>query len=148
MRTRHTRAFPLALLLLLHLCVFASPVHLTAQGNGGPPIFLSLPDVYPDVDGRVVLLREPGREIVVVAETVTPEDLTMALRMLQRFRRERGQPETGRGHMIPIVGYAPPPVLDAAERARLDQVLVDLKARPSANVGNLGRGRWMPYRER
>jgi hypothetical protein len=69
----------------------------------------------------------------------------MAFRLLERFRRERGQPASGRGHMIPIVGYAPDPILDPAHRTRLDAALADLKTRPFANVGTLGRGRWMRY---
>ena len=145
---KHHRSLRLVLCTLVTLGAAVSPVHVTAQGGGAMPIFLALPDAYPDVDGRVLLLREPGREIVVVAESATPEDLTMALRMLGRFRRERAQPQAGRGHMIPIVGYAPDPVLDPTERARLDATLADLRARPYANVGNLGRGRWMRYEPR
>ena len=148
MRTQN-RALVLALLALFQLAgASAGPHPLAAQGNDERSIFLALPNAYPDVDGRVVLLREPGREIVVVAESATPEDLTIAFRMLERFRREHGQPPAGRGHMIPIVGYAPDPVLGADERARLEGLLVDLKGRPFANVGNLGPGRWMRYTER
>ena len=141
----HHRSLALTIYTLLALGVSAAPASLAAQGSGTTPIFLALPDEYPNVDGRVLLLREPSREIVVVAQTATPEDLTVALRMLERFRRERGQPTAGRGQMIPIVGYAPDPVLEMVERTRLDAALADLKARPFANVGNLGRGRWMRY---
>jgi hypothetical protein len=70
------------------------------------------------------------------------------MRMLARFRREQGQPEPRRGQMIPIVGYAPAPVLSAAERSRLEAALTELKARPVAVLGNLGRGRWMRWEAR
>jgi hypothetical protein len=106
-----------------------------------------MPDAYPDVDGRVMLLREPGREIVVLSDTATPEDLGVAVRMLARFRRERAQPEQGRGHMIPIVGYVTQ-ALSAERRSTLEAALEELRARPFANVGNLGRGRWMPWEPR
>jgi hypothetical protein len=104
-----------------------------------------MPDVYPDVDGRVVLLREPGREVIVLSDAATAEDLTIAMRMLARFRRQHGQPQARRGQMIPIVGYAPAPSLSGGQRSRLESVLSELKARPPANVGSLGRGRWMRW---
>jgi hypothetical protein len=129
-------------LALLGCSVSAGSV--AAQDNAAP-VFLALPDVYPDVDGRVVLLREPGREVIVLSAAATPEDLTMAVRMLARFRRERGQPEARRGQMIPILGYAPAPVLDRVQRSRLESVLTELRARPEGTVGSLGRGRWMRW---
>jgi hypothetical protein len=143
MRTRN-RALTLALLSFLPLAAAVSPNPLAAQAEGAPPLFLALPDVYPDVDGRVTLLREPGREIVVLSDAATPEDLGVAVRLLARFRRERGQPERGRGHMIPIVGIVTPR-LDGAPRAQLEAALAELKNRPASNVGNLGRGRWMRW---
>jgi hypothetical protein len=142
------RAFALVLLAILQLQASLSPRPAAAQGNGTPPVFLALLDVYPDVDGRVLLLREPEREIIVLAATATPEDLTVAMNLLARFRRQHGPPESGRGHMIPIVGYAPPPALSVERRATLEAALAQLSARPFANVGNLGRGRWMSFTER
>jgi len=145
----HNRGLVLLLsALFVQLGGAAAPHHVTAQEGSSAPIFFALPEAYPDVDGRVLLLREPGREIIVLAQAATPEDLAVALNMLHRFRRERGQPEQGRGHMVPIVGYAPLPTLAAEERARLQASLDDLRARPLANVGSLGRGRWMHFDER
>jgi hypothetical protein len=143
MRTQN-RAMALALLSFLSLAATVSPTPLAAQAGGGPPLFLALPDDYPDVDGRVTLLREPGREIVVLSDAATPEDLGVAVRLLARFRRERGQPERGHGHMIPIVGIVTPH-LNHARRSRLEEALVELRNRPVTNVGNLGRGRWMRW---
>jgi len=143
MRTQN-RAPALALVVLALLVSTFSPSSLLAQADGGPPLFLAMPDVYPDVDGRVTLLREPGREIVVLSDTATPEDLGVAVRMLARFRRERGQPEQGRGHMIPIVGHVTQP-LSPERRSTLEAALEELRSRPFANVGNLGRGRWMRW---
>ncbi len=143
------RAYTLhAVVLTFVLALLGSavaPGSVRAQGNGATPVFLALPDVYPDIDGRIVLLREPGREVIVLSDAATPEDLTMALRMLARFRRQRGQPEARQGHMIPILGYAPAPVLSGAQRTRLHSVLTELKTRPPTNVGSLGRGRWMRW---
>jgi hypothetical protein len=141
MRTQN-RAAVLALLSMLPLVAAVSPHPLAAQGE--PPLFLAMPDAYPDVNGRVMLLREPGREIVVLSDAATPEDLGVAVRLLARFRRERGQPQQGRGDMIPIVGIVTPR-LDEARRTRLEEVFVELRSRPVTNVGNLGRGRWMRW---
>ena len=122
-------ALALVLLACLQLGASLTPSPAVAQGNGTPSVFLALLDVYPDVDGRVLLLREPGREIIVLAAAATPEDLSVAVTLLARFRRERGQPESGRGHMIPIVGYAPPPALSGERRAALEAALLQLRAR-------------------
>jgi hypothetical protein len=141
------RALALTLVVLSQLVTALSPSALLAQADGGPPLFLAMPHVYPDVEGRVTLLREPGREIVVLSDTATPEDLGVAVRMLARFRRERGQPEQGRGHMIPIVGHVTQP-LSPERRSALEAALEELRSRPFANVGNLGRGRWMQWNPR
>jgi hypothetical protein len=138
------RTFALALLSISALVAALSPVPLSAQGGGGPPLFLALPDVYPDVDGRVTLLREPGREIVVLSHSATPEDLGVAVRLLARFRREGRRAPQGRGDMIPIVGIVTPR-LNEARRTRLEAALAELRNRPVSNVGNLGRGRWMRW---
>jgi hypothetical protein len=140
------RAVTLAL-AFLSLAGGASATPLAAQDGSAPPLFLALPDAYPDVDGRVTLLREPGREIVVLSDAATPEDLGLAVRMLARFRRERGQPQPGRGDMIPLVGIVTPR-LDDARRSHFEDALVELRTRPVSNVGNLGRGRWMLWNPR
>jgi hypothetical protein len=142
MRTQN-RAIALALVSMLPLAAAVSPTPLAAQAET-PPLFLAMPDAYPDVDGRVMLLREPGREIVFLSDAATPEDLGVAVRLLARFRRERGEPQQGRGDMIPIVGIVTPR-LDEARRTRLEEVFVELRSRPVTNVGNLGRGRWMRW---
>jgi hypothetical protein len=141
------RALALTLVVLSQVASSAAPDPLLAQAGGGPPLFLAQPDVYPDVEGRVTLLREPGREIVVVSDAATPEDLGVAVRLLARFRRERGQLERGRGNMIPIVGIVTPR-LNEARRSRLEEALVELRNRPVTNVGTLGRGRWMRWNPR
>ncbi|MGE0161041.1 MAG: hypothetical protein AB7T31_16710 [Gemmatimonadales bacterium] len=142
-----THTFALTLLIALALAAALGPSPLAAQADGGPPLFLAMPDVYPDVDGRVTLLREQSREVIVLARDATPEDLGVAIRMLARFRRERGQPERGRGNMIPIVGHAGT-TLNAERRTRLETVLRELRSRPVTQVGNLGRGRWMRLDQR
>jgi hypothetical protein len=142
------RALVLGLFALLVQLSPGTPTPVAAQAGGTANVFLALLEVYPDVDGRVLLLREPGREIVVLAPAATAADLSVALSMLRRFRQDRETPQPGRGHMIPIVGYAPEPTLTDEERSRLEANLAALRDRPLANVGNLGRGRWMRFGER
>lgn len=147
MRTQSIRALGLALVALFQLGQVASPSAVAAQGNATPPLFLAMPDVYPDVEGRVMLLREPGREIVVLSSDATPEELGVAIRLLARFRREGRHPQEGRGDMIPIVGLVTPP-LSGEGRTSLESAIEELRNRPVSNVGNLGPGRWMRYQER
>ena len=142
-----TSAAGLALAALLVLCAVFTPDMVSAQDAARKPIFLALPDVFPDVDARVVLLREPGREIVVLdPAAATADELGTGLRLLARFRRDHGEPQNG--EMIPIVGFAPGPNLTPEERARLEAMIAELREMPVANVGHLGRGRWMRYGDR
>jgi hypothetical protein len=126
--------------LLLATALFSS---LEVAGQASEtPIFLALPETFPNVDARLVLLREPGREIVVFnPASVGVDELKVGLNLLARFRRERGAPT--RGQMIPVTGFAPAPRLTDAERSQLEAALAELRTRPIANVGNLGPGRWM-----
>ncbi len=134
-----------ALAALLVLTSPAMGVHAAAQSIPlNVPLFLVMPQSFPDVDGRFVLLREPGRDLVLLRDTdATPETLSVALRVLGRLnattpRRER------EGQMVPVTGYALTVPLSNDERTRLDAALVRLKSRPVAAIGNLGLGRSMP----
>ncbi|MDH3421979.1 MAG: hypothetical protein OEN00_03245, partial [Gemmatimonadota bacterium] len=140
----------LALLLVAAVACLGGgePSSLAAQEPGSRPIFLAMPESFPDLDARVVLMREQGRDIIVLRATdAEPEALSVALLVLARVSRERPVP-ADRGQMIPITGFVPTGELTAEKRAHLETTLADLRRRPMANVGNLGLGRWMRYRER
>jgi len=145
MMTRHQRCGMAALAALLVVAAASTPRALEGQASDRVPLFLAIPESFPDVDGRVVLLREPGRDIVLLrADDATPETLSVALRLLRRLnastpRRER------QGQMVPVTGYALRSTLEPAERERLDTALSRLKERPLAQVGSLGSGRSMPF---
>jgi hypothetical protein len=142
--TRGPAAF-LGLIVLLGVC---APAPLEGQDSATTPIFLALPETFPDVEARVVLIREPGRDIVVLkSDDAEPETLQVALLLLRRMTREHPV-SPDRGQLIPITGFVPRSELDPEERSRLEEALSDLGSRPLADVGNLGLGRWMPYRER
>jgi hypothetical protein len=145
--TAYNRISPLLLLgcvALLGAAGTAMPA--AAQGAGTRPIFLALPERFPDLGARVVLMREPGRDILVLKDAdATPEALKVALLLLQRMEREH-PPLADRGQLIPVTGFVSRREMPPAERQRLEGLLAELRERPLANVGNLGRGRWMPYR--
>jgi len=112
-----------------------------AQRPGTTPVFLALPDRFPNLDARVVLVREPDREIVVLdPAAATADELLIGLRLLNRVRRERGAATNG--EVIPVLGFYPPD-LAPGERRRFEAVLAELRRRPVATVGALGPGRWM-----
>lgn len=123
-----------------------TPTTASAQGAATRPIFLALPEAFPNLDARVVLVRAGGRDIVVLdPAAATADELVMGLRVLHRVRGERPNPTTG--EVIPILGFYPPE-LSTQERERLEGMLADLRAQPLTNVGNLGSGRWMRYSRR
>ncbi len=139
-----TSSAGLVLATVLALTAVFTPSTALAQGASARPIFLALPDRFPNLDARVVLVRERGREIVVLnPAAATADELVMGLRLLNRVRGERPNPTTG--EVIPLLGFYPPE-LTAEERARLEAMVAELRAQPLANVGNLGSGRWMRYR--
>jgi hypothetical protein len=141
----HAHSAVIALVAVLAGAAPLTPAPLAAQTTQ-KPIFLALPERFPDVGARVILLREPGREIVVLDTAAAgANELATGLRLLARLRRDRPEPPANRGQMIPIVGFAPDPDLTPRERTRLEAVLDELRARPIASVGTLGEGRWMAY---
>jgi len=140
----HARSTVLVLGLLALVAVL-SPARATGQGRGARPLFLALPQSFPDVDARVVIMREPGRDLVILNERdAEPETLHAALRVLERM--ERDHPLSGdRGQIIPVTGFVRRRDLDPERRSELTAVLDDLRERPLANVGNLGLGHWIRY---
>lgn len=146
MMTRDRAATFAMLMTLLAVAAFAGPSTLASQEPDRVPLFLAIPESFPDVDGRVVLLREPGRDIVLLRNSdATVETLTVGLHLLIRLN-ERVPRRPGQGQMVPITGYVQTQPLNGADYALLDDALTQLKARPVASIGNLGRGRSMPFR--
>jgi hypothetical protein len=126
----------------------AAPTPASSQDPGSLPLVLAIPESFPDVEGRVVLLREPGRDVVLLrASDATPETLSVALTLRRRLnastpRRER------QGQMLPVTGYARRAPLAAEEHERLSAALSRLEAREATSLGRLGRGRAMTFRDR
>lgn len=134
--------------LVFLLAVLGLPATAAGQELGNGPVFLALPNTFPDVDARAVLMRERGRDIVVLKEAdAHPETLEVALRVLERVRQNPA-PDTGLGQLIPITGFVYRTPLDPQARSRLETALDRLRRRPVTEVGTLGPGRWMPLSPR
>jgi hypothetical protein len=142
------RSAPSAVLVLVVLWALVSPVALQAQGTGSAPTFLAIPETYPDVEGPVIVLREPGRNIILLRESeATPEALSVGLTLLGRLT-ERTPLRPGLAHMAPVTGYHLRTPLAPERYAELDVLLTRLRERPVAHIGSLGFGRSMPLASR
>ena len=76
-----------------------------AQASPSAPVFLAMPQEFPDLDARAVLMLEPGRDIVVLdREDAGPETLDVALGVLERMRRDHPR-QADRGQLVPITGF-------------------------------------------
>jgi len=141
----HVRGHIVFAALLGFLACTALPV--LGQASPNNPIFLSIPQQFPDLDARAVLMREPGRDVVILKESdATPETLRVALAVLTRMRRDHPLPPD-LAQLVPITGFVFEGSLDPDERVQLEAALAELEERPLSNLGNLGMGRWLPYRE-
>lgn len=132
--------------LALALLAVSLPPSVLGQGVARNGLFVAIPEVFPDVDARAVIIRERGMDVVLLREEeATPEALAMSLVVLRRVREQHPRPENGQ--MIPIQGFVFTSPLSVQYRARLAATLARLKRRPTSSVGNLGRGRWVRYRD-
>lgn len=140
--TRH-----LGTLGLVAIVALASPRWAVTQGPSERPVFLAMPQTFPELDARVVLMREPGRDIVILRENdADPNALRVALMLMKRLDREN-PPGSDHTQIVPVTGFAGGADLEPERRAVLEAALADLRRQPLANVGNLGWGRWMRFLE-
>jgi len=139
-----TRAAAVTFAAALTLVVGLLPTTVSAQGRPSVPIFVAIPQIFPEIDARLILLREPGRDIVVLdPRDASPEALSAGLDLLSRLERPRPRP--GRGQMIPVTGFVRAGELPPDRRADLNATLRELREKPIAQIGTLGAGRWMPF---
>ena len=133
--------------LLLSSSALLPPVPLAAQhGNPQRPVYVAMPDAYPEVgvESTAMVFRDTGRDVILVRRSgTTARDLAAAALALGRMRSAELNPDSPSIH--PVVGYVLPP--DDEERLVrwMGEVLDRLEARPTAELGNLGAGRWMRW---
>jgi len=138
----------LATTMICTAFALAVPDSAVSQGQGSTPLVLAIPESFPDVEGRVVLLRESGRDVVLLrASDATPETLSVALTLRRRLNASTPRRE-GQGQMVPVTGYVRRLPLAAEERERLSQALAQLEAQQPTPLGRLGPGRAMAFRDR
>jgi hypothetical protein len=136
-----------AAMLLLALVTVVGAERAAAQDDDATPVFLAMPRQFPDFEARAILMRTPGRDIVILHDGETSaETLAVALGVLRRIRADT--PHVTQGQLVPITGFASRGGMTEQRARRLDTALQELRARPVTEVGNLGPGRWMTFRER
>lgn len=125
----------------------ASATRLESQATPRSRTVIALPDRFPNIDARALIVREPGLDVVLLRpEDATTDALTVALLTLHDLgpRRAGG----GSGEMIPIVGYE---VTNPPRRERvaaLERALDRLRAAETTTLGSFGSARWIPLARR
>jgi hypothetical protein len=130
------------LLVPIIAALLVTPIAAAAQDANASPVFVAVPDVFPDLEARALIVREPGRDIVVLdPEEATTEALAMALFLLGNLRERN--PDPSGGELIPITGFAMTRPPSGGHLRRIAGTLKRLEVAPTAPVGNLGPGRWV-----
>lgn len=131
--------------LLLVLLVALMPEPSFAQSDTRP-IFVAIPETFPSIDARAIVVRERGREVLVLRDTeATVDALAMALLSLRRAQAREPSPKLG--EIIPLMGFVVEYIPDE-HRARLQRTLAALERQPTGSMGTFGPARWVPYRSR
>jgi len=135
----------LRLTLFFALLACLAPGPLEAQA--GARTFVAIPDAFPPIEARAMVVREPGIDLVLLRDSeATLDALTMALHVL-RDARER-DPSPAQGQMLPITGFVMLRPAEGPIRAKLQAVLARLANARSVDLGSLGTGRRVALRGR
>ena len=129
---------------VIGISILFSLVPLADAGAQSPTsgVFLAVPQAFPDIDARAIVVRERGKEVVLLRhDDATPEVLDAALAVLRRVRDDRLP--SGQGQMIPITGFVRGSSLPPERRTPLEDALDALARRPVTSVGRYGLGQWV-----
>ena len=126
------------------LGMLAALVQATAvDAQQGRPAFLAIPEAFPPIEARAIVVRERGRDVVFLhRDHATPEAVEMSLRVLRDASDRTLRP--GQGEMIPITGYGLLGEMPAVRRAQLLQLLGRLESAPAEDTGSFGPARSIP----
>lgn len=109
-------------------------------GRNSTPVYVAIPDAFPPLEARAMVVREPGIDLIVLRDGEADLDaLTMSLHVLRDARARLPVPESG--VLIPITGFVMTGEVSTGVRTRLTETLRRLTAAESVDLGSLGRGR-------
>lgn len=135
-------ALSLILLAVAHGLLDGRP--LQAQATPSAATFIAIPDRFPDVEARAMVVREPGRDVIVLdPDEVSTDAFLMSLIVLERLKALDPTPVVGQ--MVPITGFVVDTPASGHPLRRLETALDRLRDRPVTDLGTLGSGRWMRY---
>lgn len=124
--------------IILAILAFVAPASLAGQAPSRT--YVAIPDAFPDIEAKAMVVREPGVDLIVLREGEADVDaLSMALHVL-RDARER-LPTPTAGSLIPITGFVVTTPVGRQARGRLEQTLRRLANAESVDLGSLGQGR-------
>lgn len=130
------------------LVILVVPAGVDAQQRaGGRNTVIAIPVTFPSIEARSILVREPGRDIVLLREDdASPETLMISLSVLRDARERESSPTVG--EMIPITGYAVTQPAAPGYQRRLSRALSRVRDAEIVDLGSFGPGRWILYRDR
>lgn len=122
------------------LALALEPADASAQQVRSARTYVAIPDAFPEIDARAMLIREPGFDLVVLRDgEATPDALAMALLALRDARERRPVPKTG--EMMPIAGFVVEESPTGRTRRVLERTLARLERADPTDLGSLGQGR-------
>jgi hypothetical protein len=107
---------------------------------------VAIPEVFPEVEARSVLVRTPERDVVLLRDgDDAPDALLMATALLRQLNTEHGAPDPGTGQMIPITGFVVTRAPGPGQRRRVEDAIRRVRAAPVSDLGSVGPARWIEY---
>lgn len=117
---------------------------LSAQAHR--PTVVAIPDAFPDVEARSVLVRTAERDVVLLRDGHdTPDALLMATALLRKLSSEGGAPKPGTAQMIPITGFVVLRDPAPGHRRRVEDAIRRVRVAPVSDLGSVGLARWIEY---
>lgn len=127
------------LLLLCAVTIASGTDRVRAQASTAGT-FVAIPESFPDIEARAMLVREPGIDLVILPDdNATVDALEMALLLLRDIRAR--YPAPSNGQMVPITGYVVTRPPSPQRRRLLQRTLSRLEDAEVVDLGTLGRGR-------
>lgn len=129
---------------LVALAIAATALHIAAQAEGKPVRVVVL-DSLPVGNARALVLQEGrGTQPITIFLTPASANSEMLGGALAIARKLRAKPlPANRTVLVPISGVVRRGTISTTAERRLTAMLRRLEERPTARIGNVGRGRWI-----